>query len=484
MSESMLNADISGEIIASFFPEPRERTEIFSFLKEVVDTYDADIAHMEVNPTLSKADIGKVLARYDFDGSVPAASVLTDVLDMMKHGQVQVTSPNYFGLFNPSTSFWGSVADFITGLYNPQLAVWSHAPACVDIEEKLIRYLGTLAGFDPLSSAGAFTTGGAEANCTAVICAMTRKIPGFAKLGLHAQVRQPVFYISADSHLAWLKIALQCGLGHDAVRLVDVDSAGKMDIERLKAVIREDQSNGLLPFMLVGTAGTTNAGVIDPLPELAAVAAEHDLYFHVDAAWAGAILLSERHAHLLSGIARADSFTLDAHKWLTAPMGTGIFICKDKQILREPFTVQTNYMPAGDDINADPYVNSIQWSRRFNGLRLFIPLAILGREGFSTMIDYQVELGLYLKERLEQHDWVVVNDTQLPVICLRDAQDRDVEPILVQVLKSNKVWLSSTTFGKRKVLRTCVTSFRSVTADVDHLVSQLNEARATLYPAG
>lgn len=482
MSLSTLNADTSGEIIASFFPEQRERTEIFGFLKGVVDNYVTDISRIEVNPSMSKADIGKILSRYDFDGSLPAASVLSDVLNMMEHGIVHVTSPNYFGLFNPTTSFWGSIADFITGLYNPQLAVWSHAPACVDIEEKLIRYLGKLAGFDPLTTGGAFTTGGAEANCTAVICAMTGKIPGFAKLGLHAQPRQPVFYISADSHLAWLKIALQCGLGHDAVRLVAVDSAGKMDIDQLKAVVQQDKAKGLLPFMLVGTAGTTNAGVIDPLQALADVAAQHDLYFHVDAAWAGAILLSERHAPLLKGIERADSITLDAHKWLTAPMGTGIFICADKQILGEPFAVTTNYMPAGDDINADPYVNSIQWSRRFNGLRLFIPLAILGREGFSRMIDYQVELGVYLKQRLEQHDWVVVNDTELPVICFGDAQGGDVDQILGQALKSNKVWLSSTTFAGRKALRTCVTSYRSVRADVDTLVSVLNDARAQLYP--
>ncbi|WP_339481834.1 pyridoxal phosphate-dependent decarboxylase family protein [Pseudomonas sp. RL_5y_Pfl2_73] len=482
MPKSMLNADTSGEIIASFFPEQRERTEIFGFLKGVVDNYVSDISSIEVNPSMSKADIGQILSRYDFDGSLPVASVLSDVLSMMEHGVVHVTSPNYFGLFNPSTSFWGGIADFITALYNPQLAVWSHAPACVDIEDKLIRYLAGLAGFDQRSSGGAFTTGGAEANCTALICAMTQKIPGFAKLGLHAQARKPVFYISADSHLAWLKIALQCGLGHDAVRLIAVDTAGKMDTDRLRTAVLEDQASGLLPFMVVGTAGTTNAGVIDPLQALAEVARDNGLYFHVDAAWAGAILLSDRHAPLLAGIAKADSITLDAHKWLTAPMGTGIFICADKQILCEPFAVTTNYMPAGDEINADPYVNSIQWSRRFNGLRLFIPLAILGREGFSRMIDYQVELGTYLKTSLEQHGWVAVNSTELPVICFRDGGNREVGPILTQALKSNKVWLSSTLFAGNNVLRTCVTSYRSGTADVDYLVSVLNEARATLYP--
>ncbi|MHC2145061.1 pyridoxal phosphate-dependent decarboxylase family protein [Pseudomonas sp. 210_17 TE3656] len=484
MSATRIDPDVSREIISSFFPEQGERTEIFGFLKDVVENYVADISTIKVNPSMSKADIAGVMSRYDFDGSHSAASVLKDVVGMMEQGMVHVTSPNYFGLFNPTTSFWGGIADFITALYNPQLAVWSHAPACVDIEEKLIRYLGLLAGFAPSHVGGAFTTGGAEANCTAMICALTRKVPGFAKQGLQSQASQPVFYISADSHLAWLKIALQSGLGHNAVRLVGVDSHGKMDIAQLNTAIAEDRRLGFLPFMLVGTAGTTNAGVIDPLAQMADVARQHDLYFHVDAAWAGAILLSESHSPLLRGIDQADSITLDAHKWLTAPMGTGMFICADKTLLNEPFAVSTNYMPAGDDVNIDPYINSMQWSRRFNGLKLFIPLAILGREGFCKMIDYQVELGAYLKSSLEQHGWVVVNATQLPVICFKDAGKADVEQILAQTLAANQVWLSSTTFNKEKTLRTCITSYRSTTADVDNLLEQLNKARDAVRKAG
>ncbi|VXC81982.1 conserved hypothetical protein [Enterobacterales bacterium 8AC] len=481
MTKLTVDTDISGEIIASLFPEQRERAEIFEFLKSVVDRYSNHIPSLKINPQMSKAEISEILSCYDFDSSQPSAVVLSDVLNMLEQGIVHVTSPNYFGLFNPSTSLWGCVADFITGLYNPQLAVWSHAPACVDIEEKLVHYLGQLAGFDAKTVGGSFTTGGAEANCTAMICALTQKVKGFAQHGLQIQAKRPVIYISADSHLAWLKIALQCGLGHDAVRLVDVDSAGKMDIVRLNAVLREDLENGFMPFMLVGTAGTTNAGSIDPLRELAVVAKEYDLYFHIDAAWAGAILLSEQHASLLTGIAEADSFTLDAHKWLTAPMGTGIFICADKGLLSEPFAVTTSYMPVGDSINKDPYLNSVQWSRRFNGLRLFLPLAILGRKGFSKMIDYQVELGDYLKMALEQNDWVVVNVTTLPVICFRDVLNGDVDLILEQVLTVNKVWLSSTVFAKNKVFRTCITSFRSVTADVDNLITALNNARSLVY---
>lgn len=472
--------DNSSAIIASLFPEATEREHIFTFLRQMVDDYADEIGSIKVEPTMSKADIAGVMARYDFTGSHAPSAVLGDLVRLMEQGMVHVTSPRYFGLFNPSTSFWGTVADFITALYNPQLAVWSHAPACVDIETKLIRYLATLAGYDPAVAGGSFTTGGAEANCTAMICALNQRVPGFARDGLVGQAARPVFYISAESHLAWMKIALQSGLGHESVRLVGVDAQGRLDVRQLRNAIADDRDNGLLPFMLVATAGTTNAGSIDPLQELAAVSQEQGLYFHVDAAWAGAILLSDRHSHLLAGIQFADSITLDAHKWLTAPMGTGMFICANRQVLREPFAVTTNYMPVGDDVNLDPYVNSMQWSRRFNGLKLFTPLAILGRGGFAEMIDYQVELGNYLKQSLARDGWEVVNATQLPVICIRDTAGADLDAIMAKVLATGKVWFSITTCGKQKALRTCITSYRSTPQDVDQLVFQLNAARASL----
>ncbi|QPT13473.1 aminotransferase class V-fold PLP-dependent enzyme [Serratia rubidaea] len=477
MFESFEEIEVCNEISELLFPGQTERTKAIEFIINTVDNYAKNISKIDVNPSMSKADIDHAMSRYDFECSLPADIVLSDVRGMLEGGIVHVTSPNYFGLFNPSTSFWGSVADFMAGLYNPQLAVWSHAPACVDIEEKLIGYFGQLSGFKEGVSGGSFTTGGTEANCTALVCALTQKVQGFAKHGIYMQAKRPIFYISADSHLAWLKIALQCGLGHDAVRIVEVDNTGKMNVERLNSMLQQDLQDGCAPFMLVGTAGTTNAGTIDPLIELAAVAKEYNLYFHIDAAWAGAVLLSEKYAPLLTGISQADSITLDAHKWLNVPMGTGMFICADKKILKSPFTVTTNYMPASDSVNADPYLHSVQWSRRFNGLKLFMPLAILGRSGFSQLIDYQVELGCYLKYLLEKNDWVIVNKTELPVICFRDILDCNVDLVIENVLDSGKVWLSSTTFDHKKAFRACITSFRSTKENVDNLVNTLNRAR-------
>ncbi|EQC00158.1 pyridoxal phosphate-dependent decarboxylase family protein [Photorhabdus temperata] len=469
--------NISNEIIYSLFPDKHQCDDIIEFLKNSINHHIAELPTISVNPSLSKEDISHVLSKYTFDGNFSPTDVLNDVLHLMEKGIVHVTSPNYFGLFNPSSTFWGVISDLITALYNPQLAVWSHAPACVEIEEKLIKYLGGLAGFNPDNSGGAFTTGGAEANCTALICALAKYFPDYAKHGLQSINGLPVFYISSDSHLAWLKIALQSGLGHNAVRLIEVDRSGRMDISCLTQAIDHDIGNGNKPFMIVGTAGTTNAGIIDPLPEIASVSNKYNLYFHVDAAWAGAILLSDKYSHHLNGIEHANSITIDAHKWLSAPMGTGMFICADKHILAIPFAVSTNYMPAGDDINSDPYTHSIQWSRRFNGLKLFMPLAILGRTGFNNMIDYQINLADYLRSELAKNDWQILNPAALPVICISDNGGFDVNKILEKILEFNQCWISLTTFANTKALRICISSFRSRKSDIDQLVSTLNTAR-------
>ncbi|MEO3765039.1 pyridoxal-dependent decarboxylase [Streptomyces sp. B5E4] len=152
----------------------------------------------------------------------------------------------------------------------------------------------------------------------------------------------PVLYASAESRLAWLKIAHTTGLGRRAVRLVPVDAAGRPDAARMRELHDADIAAGRLPFLLVGTAGTTGGGTVDPLPRPADLAAGRSLHFHVDAAWASAVALSDRLRPLLAGVERADRVTVDPHKWLSAPMGAGAAAPDSLQLLAEgpPFTGQ------------------------------------------------------------------------------------------------------------------------------------------------
>jgi glutamate/tyrosine decarboxylase-like PLP-dependent enzyme len=249
------------------------------------------------------------------DGDTALGDLLPWMIAQLEHGVVHTTNPRYFGLFNPAPSFPALCGDRLTGAFNPQLATATTSPAAVELESHVIRAIARRAGL-PAESTGHFTSGGSEANYTAVLCALTRANGGFASEGARAFSGPPVFYISRESHLAWVKIGHHAGIGRTAVRQVRTDGTGRMDTDALAAMLDEDTARGWVPFLIVATAGTTNAGMIDPIGRCADIARERGLWLHVDAAWGGAVLASERLHGALAGIERANSVTIDAHKLL------------------------------------------------------------------------------------------------------------------------------------------------------------------------
>jgi glutamate/tyrosine decarboxylase-like PLP-dependent enzyme len=181
--------------------------------------------------------------------------------------------------------------------------------------------------------------------------------------------------LTQEAHHSFEKIAHITGLGRVALRKVATGQDLRMDPDDLARRVAADRKTGFAPFMVIGTAGTTAAGVIDPLPEVARVCRSEDLWFHVDAAWGGAAIVSPRLRVHLTGISDADSITCDAHKWFSVPMGAGMFFCQHPDAVRSAFRAETSYMPgkmAGAVL--DPYTTSVQWSRRFIGLKLFLAL--------------------------------------------------------------------------------------------------------------
>jgi aromatic-L-amino-acid decarboxylase len=471
-------------------PQP-VRQELFAMVGAALEEHTARLASLPVAPQVEPGEIRAHIAAYDFTAARDAARVIVDMVDVLTRWTVHTTSPRYFGLYNPTPTFYGVLADALVGGFNPQLATWSHAPAAVEIEAHVLRYLGGRLGQPAEEVVGSFTSGGAEANQTGLLLALTRTFPEVADEGLRSLSGQPVFYASAESHLAWLKIAHMTGLGRQAVRLVPVGADLRLDVDALTGMIEQDRAAERLPFLVVATAGTTSAGVIDPLPQIADLCAAEGLRLHVDAAWAGAAALSDRLRPALAGIERADSITLDAHKWLSVPMGAGMFLCTDAAGLGQTFRVSTSYMPVGTAEAVDPYVSSVQWSRRFTGLKLFLTLAVLGRSGYARQLEHDTDLGEHLRARLLERGWRLENHTPLPVVCFSDpglpAADPDVDEVdsaaahhqalADAVVASGQAWISPTRLRGRPVLRACITSYRTTTNDVEALVDALDNAR-------
>jgi aromatic-L-amino-acid decarboxylase len=405
-----------------------------------------------------------------------------DLLQALGRWTVHTDHPRYFGLFNPTATWPGVAGELIAAAVNPQLAAWSHAPLAVEAEKRCVDVLAARLGL-PETSGGHLTSGGAEANSTAVLTAFTAAFPDYATSGLRGLEAEPVFYASADSHLAWLKIAHATGLGRDACHLVDTDASGRMDPEALAARIKSDRRAGQAPFLVAVTAGTTGAGMIDPIDRSIDIAHAAGLRAHVDAAWAGAACLSDNLRPVLGGIERADTITLDAHKWLSVPMGAGMFFTRDNAELTSTFAVSTSYMPGGIADTADPYTTTNQWSRRFAGLKLWLSLVAYGVSGYGEQIDRDADLGQLLRDQLTETGWRILNDTPLPIVCATHptAPPTDSEAswgwhadLAGRVNASGTAWVSPVRAAGKSAVRICITSWRTRPEDITQLCETLN----------
>lgn len=446
-------------------------------LKDEFHAAEAAIDGGPIYPEASAAEIRDHLSRYDFRRGVPLEQAAADVEQMLRRWQVQVTHPRYLGLFNPSVRLASVVAEALAATYNPQLAAWRTSPAAIEIERHTLAWLAGKFGLPP-QTAASFTNGGAEANLSAVVAALTQAFPEYGEKGLRGLPSAPAFYISAEAHHSFSKIAHMTGLGRDALRTIRTSGDLKMDVRALAAQVAQDRQRGLAPFLVVGTAGTTAAGIIDPLRELAQFCRDEQLWFHVDAAWGGAAIVSPSLRSHLAGIEHADSITCDAHKWFSVAMGCGMFFCRHPETIARAFRAEASYMPerAGAE-TCDPYTHSIQWSRRFTGLKLFLTLAELGEKGQAEAIEHQARMGNRLRERLAAANWTIVNDTPLPVVCFtRDGLD--LHSFLESLRGQQIAWMSEARLGKASVVRACVTSFKTTEADIDRVVEEITRLAA------
>ncbi|HXR24256.1 MAG TPA: pyridoxal-dependent decarboxylase, partial [Candidatus Binataceae bacterium] len=458
----------------ALFPPWPERQRIDDYLTRELARAQERVAAGPAMPTLDMDAFRRELAGFDFAVPRPLPALLDWSVAMLEHGVVHLTHPRYFGLFNPSPSFPAQCADRIVGSFNPQVASSATSPAAVALEAHVIRMVAQRAGF-PAQSAGHFTSGGSEANYTALLCALTRAHPQFAADGARAFPGPPVFYTSKECHRSWVKIAHQAGIGRSAARLVATDGSGRMSTTALASQIAADLASGCVPVMIVATAGTTNAGMIDPLSDCAELAERQGLWYHIDAAWGGAMIASVNLRSVLAGLERADSATIDAHKWFATTMGCGMFLVRNPGAPSAAFQVAASYMPS-HELSVDPYMNSAQWSRRFLGLRLFLSLASGGWAGHAAHIERAVAQTARIRQGLEARGWSILNDSPLAVLTVVPPPAQgDPRAVVERVLKSGRAWVSLARFEERDVIRICVTHGETTEQDLSILVESLTQ---------
>jgi glutamate/tyrosine decarboxylase-like PLP-dependent enzyme len=465
-------------------PDAEERSALWSEVVAQSEAYLGDVESLPVAPALNQAELIALLDTFSFDEPGPRINVLRRFTEQLKKHQVHTPHPCYFGLFNPAPAFMGILGDCIAATLNPQLAAWSHSPLAVETERRVVDAFARKFGIPPEDTDGCLTTGGAEANLTGLLCALSARWPDVLNDGVQGIAAKPAFYASAESHHSFVKAAQTAGLGRAALRSVPVTDKLQMDIDALREMIEQDKADGIVPFMVIGTAGTTGAGVVDQLKELGDVARSNQLWFHVDAAWGGAAALVPELRTILSGIDEADSITFDPHKWLSIPMGAGIFLTRHRDALGRIFSVRTAYMPKeGERLTVvDPFVHSLQWSRRFIGLKLFLTLATTGWDGYATVLRHQSEMGDYLRAHLTAKGWRIVNHTRLPVVCFTPSnEDWDMtthQRAADAVVRSGHAWISTILLGgRRPALRACITNYRTAERHIETLLEVLSSVR-------
>ncbi len=446
-------------------------------IREDFAALQAEIAAGPIVPAVTAKEVRAHLeSRFQFAQSMPLEEVVDEVESMLRKWQVQVTHPRYFGLFNPSVTLASVVADTLVAMYNSQLANWRTSPAANEMERHTLAWFAQKFGL-PADSIATYTSGGSEANLTAVVVALTWAFPEYGEHGLRSLSGEPTIYLTEETHHGFNKIAHMTGLGRRNLRIVATDVNLCMQVEDLRKRVAEDRLRGFIPFMVIGTAGTTAAGVIDPLPEIAQLCKPQNLWFHADAAYGGPAAISPKLRHHLAGIEQADSVTCDAHKWLSVPMGCGMFFSRHRDAVAQAFRSDVTYMPskapAGEADTFNPLTHSAQWSRRFIGLKLFMALAELGESGYAQMLEHQVRMADVLRERLTATGWRICNKTPLPVVCFtRDGVN--AASLVAQLREQQIAWMSDARIDGVDAVRAAITSFRTTEKEIDWVVEQMN----------
>jgi glutamate/tyrosine decarboxylase-like PLP-dependent enzyme len=457
-------------------------SDIWSVLVDEIRQYERELPSLKVAPAIDVDEIRHQLkSLFDFAKPHGLPELTANVVRMLKDWNVQFVHPRHFGLFCPSVVPAGVIGDALAAVFNPNLGSWWYCPGANEIERHTLEFFLRQVGYDEQQSAAHFTSGGAEANISAVLVALTRAFPAYREEGVASIPAPPTMYVSEEAHDSFSKIAHHTGLGRAALRRIKTDSKLRLDPIDLEHQITQDRNAGRRPFLVVATAGTTGAGVIDPISRIGEVCRRENLWLHVDAAWGGGALVSPRLRKHLQGISDSDSVTWDAHKWLSVPMGAGMFLCKHREAVERAFAVEASaYLSDRVSGTVDLYKASFLWSRRFIGLKVFMTLAALGANGMAAMVEHQAEMGNELRNRLCNRGWEVVNDSPLPLVCFTHPAIRagktTTGEVVARMLASESVWLSKVALRGESVLRACITSYQTQSSDVEALVAEADKA--------
>jgi len=408
------------------------------------------------------------------------------VLDQVEHdilpNTMRVDHPRFFGFVPGPNNFVGVLADALAAGFNVFAGTWISGAAATQVEMVVMDWLTSLCGL-PDSAGGLFTSGGSMANVMGLAAAR------HAVLG--DETEGAVAYCSDQTHRSVDRALRLLGVGPEQLRRLPSDDDFRLDPDGLAEAVVADRAAGRRPFCVIANAGTTNTGAVDPLPALADTAAAEDLWLHVDGAYGAAAVVCERGQNELKGLDRADSLTLDPHKWLFQPFEIGGVLVRDVRHLHRAFQLEAEYledaMGEDDEVNFSDY--GIQLTRSFRALKLWMTLKVFGRKHVAEAVRRGFELADRAEHLLrEREDWEIVTPAQMGIVTFRcvpdgwtqdeiDALNRRLAPALSD---EGEIFLTKTTLTGCPVLRLCPINPRTTDEDLRETIDRLDELRRAM----
>jgi aromatic-L-amino-acid/L-tryptophan decarboxylase len=449
--------------------------------------YLATVRKRPVTPNDPPAELRKLIGQGPLpEQGAPAEELLDEAADLVIHHSLYNGHPRFWGYINPSSAPIGALGDLLAGAVNPNVGAWILSPAASAIEEQTVGWIAEMLKY-PAGCGGLLVSGGNMANFVGFAAGRRAKAgwdvraTGFRG----AEARQLRAYVSCETH-TWIHKATDLfGLGTDAIRWIPVDASLRMDTDALKKQIRADADAGDRPFLVVGSAGTVSTGAVDPLPEIATIAREHNLWFHVDGAYGGFAAILPDAAADFGGLALADSVAVDPHKWLYAPLEAGCALVRDPQTLLDAFSYRPPYyhFEEGEKELINYFEYGMQNSRGFRALKVWLALRQAGREGYQRMIADDCRLSRELYRLVGEHPELEAVTQGLSIATFRyvprDLKQRVNEEqeylnrlnteLLTRLQAGGEAFVSNAVVRGVFVLRACIVNFRTTLDDVEAL---------------
>jgi aromatic-L-amino-acid decarboxylase len=476
-----------------FDPGPEDVRAIGRAATEWIARHFAALRDLPVIPDVTPARTFALFAEPLPEQPTPWPELFARFEREVAPNSFHLPSPRYFGLMNPTPLPIAVFGEAMAAALNQNLGAWHHSPAATGVERIVVRWLCELAGY-PAGAFGSLTPGGSLANTTGLKIGLAATVPETTTGGLWGLAKRPVLYASAEAHFSIEKSANILGLGSSGgMRKVPVDRNSRLDVAALRRMVAEDRAAGLAPFCVVGIAGVTSNGVIDPLDAIADAARDLGLWYHVDAAYAAGGLMSEALRPRFRGIERADSITMDPHKWWFMPYPCGAILTRDGQAGRRAFWSDAVYIPQTDDA-IEFRDHGLAGSRPFSALKLWMAMKMVGRRAYGRMADEQVALTeRFVAELTKDGDWEAVTPVDTAIAAVRytgkspdgeagsgSQTDRQQDQIVARVLAARRNWISPTTTVGKRAIRVMVISYLTRWQHLEELIGELRKAARDL----